>query len=284
MKLSRYKLSGLLGISCLFSASTSHAEELPAPSQVGEEAVESASSSGGGAEDLAMQLSNPVASLISVPIQSNFDFGIGPNDAYRWTTNIQPVIPISLTEDFNLISRTILPIIQAEASAPGLDDEFGLGDIVQSMFISPTSSDPIWDVGPVFLIPSATNDAFASDQFGIGPTAVILKQAGPWTFGALANHIWGVASSGEPDANVTFLQPFISYTTPDAWTYTVNAESTYDWNSEQWSIPVNAVVSKLVKIGDQPVSVFGGARYYAEGPDGGPEWGIRFGATLLFPK
>ena len=237
--------------------------------------------------ELAKQLANPVASLISVPVQSNFDFGVGPGDGTRWTTNIQPVIPITLNQDWNVISRTILPVIdQWGMDAVGdASDEFGLGDTVQSFFFSPKSSDPIWGVGPVFLIPTATDTVLGSEQWGIGPTAVLLKQNGPWTFGGLANHLWSFA--GEDDrneVNATFLQPFVSYITPTKTTFSVNAESTYDWANHQWTVPLNFVVSQLVKLGDQPVQFSAGIRYYAEKPDNGPDWGLRFGITFLFPK
>jgi hypothetical protein len=236
--------------------------------------------------DLAKQLSNPVADLISVPIQSNLDFGLGPGDGSKWTTNIQPVIPFGLNEDWNVISRTILPVIDQEGIAlGGANDEFGLGDIVQSFFFSPKKSDPIWGIGPVFLLPTATDDLLGNEKWGIGPTAVVLKQTGPWTYGALANHIWDVAGdSDRAGVNATFIQPFVSYTTPHATSFTLNIESTYDWQREQWNVPVNFVVSQLTKIGGQPIQFFGGARYYLETPDGGPEWGLRFGVTFLFPK
>jgi hypothetical protein len=114
---------------------------------------------------------------------------------------------------------------------------------------------------------------------------MVLKQDGPWTYGALANHLWSFAGDDDrEDVNATFLQPFVSYITSNKTTFTLNSETTYDWLNEQWNVPVNFIVSQLLKIGDQPVQLFAGARYYPETPDGGPEWGLRFGITFLFPK
>jgi hypothetical protein len=236
--------------------------------------------------DLAQKLANPIADLISVPIQSNFDYGVGPGDGTIWRTNIQPVIPFSISEDWNLISRTILPVIDQEGIAPAGDalDASGLGDIVQSFFFSPKASSPIWGVGPVLLIPCATDDLLGAEKWGMGPTAVVLKQDGPWTYGALANHLWDFAGDDNRDpVNATFLQPFVSYITPTKTTFSLNTETTYDWKKDQWIVPVNFVVSQLFTIGDQPVQAFVGARYYIETPTGGPEWGLRFGMTFLFP-
>ncbi|NQX02779.1 transporter [bacterium] len=174
--------------------------------------------------DLAKKLSNPVAALISVPLQGNYDFGIGPGDGNKFTLNIQPVVPISLSDDWNVISRTILPVIDQQGIlAGGAADASGLGDTVQSFFFSPKVSDPIWGLGPVFLLPTAT-------------------------------------------------------------TFSLNVESTYDWVGNQWNVPINLIVSQIVKLGDQPVQFFGGVRYYAEKPEGGPDWGLRFGMTFLFSK
>jgi len=235
--------------------------------------------------DLAQKLANPVSDLISVPIQGNLDFGGGPAGGQRFYTNVQPVIPITLTDDWNLISRTILPVVDQEGLGfGGAGDAFGLGDTVQSLFFSPAQSDPIWGVGPVFLLPTATDSALGLDRWGAGPTGVVLKQSGPWTYGALANHIWDLAGSGSAQVNATFLQPFVAYNTPDAWTFSLNAESTYDWVENDWTVPINFVVSKLQPIGGQPVQFFAGARYYVEKPANAPEWGLRFGFTLLFPK
>jgi hypothetical protein len=236
--------------------------------------------------DLAQKLANPVADLISVPVQSNYDFGIGPGDGTKWTTNIQPVIPFDISRDWNVISRTILPVIDQQGITPGgTADASGLGDTLQSFFFSPQSSTPIWVIGPAILIPTATDDLLGGQQWSAGPTAVVLKQDGPWTYGALANHLWNFAGDDDAgDVNVTFFQPFVSYITSTKTTFTLNAESSYDWSNEQWNLPLNFVVSQLLKIGEQPLQIFAGARYYLETPEGGPDWGLRLGVTFLFPK
>jgi len=244
------------------------------------------------AQELAKKLANPIASLISVPLQSNLDCNIGPaDDGCRYTMNVQPVIPVSLSDDWNVISRTILPITYQNDIFPGAGDQFGLGDTTQSFFFSPKAPSSfgglIWGAGPVFLIPTATDDLLGTEKFGIGPTAVVLKQTGHWTIGMLANQIWSVAGNDDrADVSQLFLQPFISYTTTDAWTFTVNTESTYNWKAEAWSVPINAQVTKLITIGTQHVSLGGGLRYWAESPDNsGPEgFGGRLIVTFLFPK
>jgi hypothetical protein len=183
------------------------------------------------AEALAKQLTNPVAALISVPFQLNYDDGIGPVDAgERWLLNIQPVVPISIGENWNLISRTILPVVWQDDIYPGAGHQSGLGDVVQSLFLSPklpTASGWILGVGPVFLLPTGSDELLTGDKWGAGPTGVALKQQGPWTYGALVNHIWSFAGSDDrQDVSTSFLQPFLSYTTPQAWTFTLQTEST----------------------------------------------------------
>jgi hypothetical protein len=240
------------------------------------------------AAELAKKLSNPVADLISVPFQNNFDFGGGPSgDGFQYKLNIQPVVPITLSKDWNVISRTILPYIYQE-NVFGTSSQSGLGDTTQSFFLSPKKPGPgglIWGAGPVLLLPSATEVLLGAEKWGIGPTIVLLKQQGGWTYGALANHIWSFAGDdARQDVSATFLQPFLAFTTKMHTTFTVNSESTYDWENDQWTVPFNFMAAQLLKIGKHPVQFQLGARYYAETPNNGPEWGLRFSVVLLFPK
>lgn len=241
-------------------------------------------------EDLAMQLANPVASLVSVPFQVNFDHDIGPVDSGdRLTLNVQPVVPVSMNDDWNLISRTILPIVDQQDISPGAGDQFGIGDTVQSVFFSPktpTDSGWIWGAGPVLLLPTATERLLGADKWGLGPTAVALKQDGPWTYGGLFNHIWSVAGDDDrTDVNSTFFQPFVTYTTPEAWSFTASLEATRDWEGKNLNLPVGVFAAKVTSLGSQLIQLQGGLRYYLESPDAGPEgWGLRFSFVLLFPR
>lgn len=242
------------------------------------------------AEDLAKTLANPVAAMISLPLQLNWDGDIGPDDAGdRLALNVQPVVPFSLNDDWNVISRTILPILHQSDVFPGSGSQTGLGDTVQSFFFSPkapTAGGWIWGAGPVLLLPTGTDDLLSARKWAAGPTGVVLKQRGPWTYGALANHLWSFAGDGDrSDVDATFVQPFVTYTTPTAWSFSATIESTYDWEHDQLSLPVNLVASKVTKIGRQLVSFGGGVRYWVDSPDSGSEGvGLRLSMTLLFPR
>lgn len=195
----------------------------------------------GNADALAKALSNPIAALISVPFQFNYDTGYGA-DGDRWTLNVQPVVPITLSEDWNVISRTILPVqtqtgVVAVASDP---TQSGIGDVIQSFFFSPkapTAGGWVWGAGPVLMLPTASDDALGTEKWSAGPTAVALRQtAGGWTYGALANHLWSFAGDGDrADVNATFLQPFVSKALGRGRTVSANLESTYAWNGGGWT-------------------------------------------------
>jgi hypothetical protein len=242
------------------------------------------------AAELAKKLSNPLAALISVPLQYNHDEYGGTNDGASVSRlNVQPVIPFSLNKDWNLISRTIIPLIDQRGFPVAASNESGLGDTTASLFFSPkapTAGGWIWGIGPVLLLPTATQDVLGSEKWGLGPTGVVLKQTGPWTVGMLANHIWAAGGNGSRNnVSATFLQPFVSYTTKTQTTFSANTESTYDWKNEQWQVPLHVAVAQLFRIGTQMLQFQVAGRYWAEAPGNGPEgWGLRVQLTLLFPK
>jgi len=257
------------------------------------------------ADKLAKQLNNPVADLISVPFQANEDFGFGPShNGYKFTLNIQPVIPVSISKDWNVIVRTILPVVSQHdlfyvenvpknsPLNPQNRSQDGLSDTLQSFFFSPKEPGPfglIWGLGPAFLYPTGTHPLLGTGTFSIGPTFVVLKQTGPWTIGALMNQLWSVdIEEDRKSYKAMFLQPFVAYTTKTHTTFAINTESTADWNASsengKWSVPLNFELSQILKIGKQPISLQIGGRYYADSPHFGPGWGVRFTLTLLYPE
>ncbi len=244
----------------------------------------------GDAGDLAKKLSNPVAALISVPIEFDTWSDIGPaDDGKRWTLTAKPVVPFSLDEEWNLISRTIVGYIDQEDIFPGAGSQEGLSDILQSVFFSPkepTARGWIWGAGPVFLLPTASDDLLGGEKWGAGPTAVALKQAGPWTYGMLVNHVWSFAGdSDRSDISSTFFQPFLAFNTKTATTLTLQTESTYNWENEDWSVPINVILSQIVKVGPQLIQLRAGVRYWADSARSDPEgWGAKLAVVFLFSK
>jgi hypothetical protein len=240
------------------------------------------------AAELAKKLANPVANLISVPVQYSYSEKLGLKDeGTRNLVNIQPVIPFSLNEDWVVVTRTIIPFLDQRDFPLAGQDESGLGDILSSQYISPkkpTASGWIWGAGPAELFPTATDDTLGGEKWGLGPTAVALKQEGPWTFGGLASHIWSVAGDDDrQNVSITSVQPFLSYITKTHTTFGIVSESTYDWKNDQWTIPVIPQVQQLFKVGSQIMQLAAGPIYYAESPEAGPEgWGARVQLTFLF--
>lgn len=240
-------------------------------------------------EELAKKLANPVASLISVPVEYDYDSDIGPNDSgSRWTVTIKPVVPFTLNEDWNLITRTIFAYVDQKDVVLGLGTQDGMSDLQTSLFFSPSRpvNGFILAAGPVFVFPTASDDLLGTEKWSAGPTALALKQQGQWTYGLLTQHVWDYAGDDDRDnVSSTLLQPFLSFTTTKATTLSLQTESVYNWTSEEWSVPVSASVSQVLKLGDQLIQLKLGARHWADTPDSGPEgWGMKVGVVFLFPK
>ncbi len=241
------------------------------------------------ADKLRKAAQNPVASLISVPIQENWSFGIGPNDRVQNVMNVQPVIPFSLGKDWNLIVRWISPIIFQPVSSTQSEGVYGLGDMNPSFFVSPKKSKVIWGAGPTFMLPTATNSHYLGQaKFSVGPTAVVLVQPGKWTVGGLWNDVWSVAGpSDRADVHQMVFQYFINYNLKKGWFLTWQPTLTANWKVEgdgRWNVPVGGGVGRIMKIGAQPVSV--GVQFFGNvvHPDGASPWSFRAQFAMLFPK
>jgi hypothetical protein len=240
---------------------------------------------------LAKKLNNPIADLVSIPFQFNWNTGVGPQDELQLVLNIQPVIPVSITKDWNLIGRFIVPFTSQPAMEEGGQAVFGMSDITASLFLSPSKPSAfVWGVGPAFGLPTTTDPALGSGKWLLGPTAVALLQAGPWTVGALTNQLWSFAGTGDIErASVSrlFVQPFVAHTTKTATTFTAMSETTIDWKEpkgQRWTAPVELFVSQMTKLGTFPFNVQIGGGYFVESPTGGPNWRLRLNLVVLIPR
>lgn len=240
------------------------------------------------AEALAKKLANPISSLISLPFQNNTDLGIGDANGSKNTLNIQPVIPISLTDNLNLITRVVLPYItQYNITGVG-NHESGLGDAVMSVFISPSNAKNgiTWGAGPVFLIPTGTNDFLTTKKFGVGPTAVGLYQSHGMTLGGLVNQIWSVAGNEDrSDVSSLFFQPFFNYNWKSGAGIGGNFEITQNWQSDTTTVWFNPTISAVTSLGTQKTQFAIGPRFNLAAPDGAKaDIGVRAVVVFLFPK
>jgi hypothetical protein len=252
-------------------------------------AAHDAAAGGSDAQELAKKLSNPISDLVSVPFQFNWENGVGPDNGLRTVLNIQPVVPFQISPKWNMIERWIMPYVsQPEA----LNNATGLGDITFSSFFSPnTGKSLIWGVGPVVTLPMSSDAAVGSGQWSAGPTLVVLKIHGELIYGLLWNQLWSyatVSKRARVAVNQGFFQPFIAWTRPSGVTLTLQSESIANWNagtdSDRWTIPINATVSKVTTLGPFPFSVLGGAGVYVASPDSGPDWKLRVAFTLILPS
>ena len=240
-------------------------------------------------DELRAAVQNPVASMISLPFQNNTDFNIGPDNKTKNTMNIQPVWPFELNDDWNLITRTIMPVVSQPALLPGQDRTFGLSDTTMSLFFSPRDSGKItWGAGPIFLLPTATNNMLGADKWGAGISGVALTTIDKFTFGAMVSNVWSFAGSGDNNINLFTLQYFINYNMDDGW-YLISAPiNTANWqaNSDnKWTVPLGGGVGRVFKVGEMPLNAQLSAYYNVITPDNfGPEWQMRAQVQFLFPK
>jgi len=240
------------------------------------------------AEELAKKLANPVSSLISLPIQNNSDFGIGENHGSRNTLNVQPVIPLGLSDKVNLIIRWVQPVISQYNVTGAGEHQTGLGDAVVSAFFSPAviKKGIIWGLGPVFLVPDGTNEFLTGKKFATGLTGVILTQNKGWTIGALLNQAWSIAGSEErPDISQFYILPFISYDYKTGAGFGISFDMTQNWKTHTTTLWFNPNVNGVITLGKQKVSLSVGPRLNLVAPEANKaDWGVRCGMSFLFPK
>ena len=274
-ELRRYRTA--IAITCVFAIAA------PALS-LGQEAKPAAAESA----DLAKKLSNPVSDLVSVPFQFNWEQNVGPAKQTRFILNVQPVMPFAINKDWNLIARVIVPLVSQPALLANGEPTFGVSDVLTSFFFSPSKGVPFtWGAGPAISLPSTSEPTLGSGKWSAGPTAVVLKQSGPWTYGALWNQVWSF--SGDParaDVSQMFFQPFLAYQATHTVTLTVQSESTANWEADEdtWTVPINFLVAKLSSFGVFPASYQMGFGVFPVHPDIGPSWKVRGAIVILLPR
>ena len=238
--------------------------------------------------ELAKEVANPISNLARLPLRFTYQSGIGPKHAYTWGLLASPLIPFNLSENWDLVVQTNVPLDYVAPVADGVDSKFGLGDTLQGFYIVPTAPGRrgwIYGVGPEFLWPTATNDSLGAGKFGAGPTAAIIRQVGGFTYGAVAYQVWSYA--GDEDrrsVDSTVLHPLFTYTFPTATSVTFDSASEYDWLAHQWTVPVQFTLAQVVLRNPHPVQLSITYRYFADKPAGGPDWGIGFNVIVLFPN
>lgn len=239
-------------------------------------------------EELAKAAQNPVAAMISVPFQNNTNFNVGPYNRAQDILNIQPVVPVTLNSEWNLISRSIVPLMLQPS--PATDSSlFGLGDISETLFLSPAKPGSIiWGIGPAITFPTATNSTLGTGKWLAGPSAVALVTPGHWVIGALISNQWSFAGDGSrPSVNTGLVQPFINYNLPDGWYVTTSPIITVNWNAasgQQWTVPLGGGIGRVFRIGEQPINAQLAGYYNVVRPDGGADWQLRLQLSLLFPR
>ena len=253
-------------------------------------AIQSNANADTGEADAAKLAQNPIASVISVPFQNNANLNYGPQRDTLNDLNVQPVIPFSLNQNWNLITRTILPVISSPAVTPDGSRINGIGDVLFSAFVSPAHSGGwIWGVGPAIQAPTHSNETLGNNNWGLGPTFVVLhlEKGSPWVYGVLVNNVWSVSHSDSHSYNKGLMQPFVNYNMPKGWYLVSSPIVTVDWTargSQQWTVPVGGGIGKIVHLDKLPVNLQLQGFYNVATPTYGPNWQVRAQVQLLFPK
>lgn len=241
------------------------------------------------AQAMAEEVANPLTEVTFFPVRVNFDRDVGPLDGTLTTINLQPLTSFNLNENWNLLSRTIIPFVYEDDVLAEGSSSSGLGDITQSFFLSPeiASEDAwAWGVGAIVSLPTASKDEFGVDHFAAGPTAIAVKETGPWVFGGLVSYSRSIdRGDGDPKVDAFFVQPFVDYTTDNAVLFEPTTEATFDREEDEWSIPLEFTANKFFEVGNYVMAVGGGPRYWIESPDSGPEgWGVNFSVYFFLPN
>jgi hypothetical protein len=246
------------------------------------------------AGELARAVQNPVADLISLPFQNNTNFEFGPKEKTLNRLNIQPVIPFSIGDEWQVITRTILPIVSQPQLRPGQDRETGLGDTTFTAFLSPKAGafdgKLIWGAGPAVLLPTASDDRLGADKWGLGPSIVALTIQGPWVVGSLFSQVWSTGGSGDEDVSLFTWQYFVNYNLPGGVYLTSSPIITANWEADRsgdkWTVPFGGGIGRIFRFGPSlpPVNASIQGFYNAARPDFVGRWDLRVQIQLLFPR
>jgi hypothetical protein len=239
--------------------------------------------------EMAKQAQNPIARLISIPIENDFNPQTGVDKENSYVMQFKPVVPFRLSRDWNLITRTIIPIIQVPDLSPHLKGQTGLGDVSVSLFLSPNREGAmVWGVGPIASFPTATEDILGTKKLSVGPTVVVLRSQGHWLYGTLINNVFSVGGpSARADVNAFLAQPFANYNLRHGWYLTTSPIITANWETtrnQRWTVPAGGGAGKIVRLGKQPINVYAQVFGNAVYPDGTTNWSARFQAQFLFPR
>jgi hypothetical protein len=239
--------------------------------------------------EIAKQAQNPIASLVSVPFENDFNPRTGINKEDSYVMEMKPVVPFTLSNDWNLITRTIIPVVQVPDLAPGVDGTSGIGDVQTSLFLSPAKTGAvIWGAGPVVSFPTASQEILGTKKLSVGPTVVVLKIHGHWLFGTLVQNLFSVAGpSARLNVNQMLMQPFANYNLKHGWYLTSSPIITANWEvnpNQRWVVPVGGGAGRIVHFGKLPVNIYAQLFRNVERPDGTTNWSARLQVQLLFPK